>query len=44
MINYTLSGVFYIYPIQLLQQNPIRIYFFNTGSQVMLTPSFLKIF
>ena len=34
IINYTFSGVFYFK----------LIYFFNTGSQVMLTSSFLKIF
>lgn len=34
IINYTFSGVFYFK----------QIYFFNTGSQVIFTPSFLKIF
>lgn len=34
IINYTFSGVFYFK----------LIYFFNTGSQVISTPSFLKIF
>lgn len=34
IINYTFSRVFYFK----------LIYFFNTGSQVISTPSFLKIF
>lgn len=34
IINYTFSGVFYFK----------LIYFFNTDSQVISTPSFLKIF